>query len=176
MGAFQAALATLAESEALVLDLRDNEGGSADTVRLLVSCFFPPGEDVALGTRSWRPDGTRETVATDGSLAGPRYLGRPVVLLTSSDTRSAAEALAYHLRVFDRAWVVGERTSGGAHTADMVSLGEGFVALLPMGLFESERTGTDWEVRGVPVDLACPAEEAPERALELAWRLLEQGR
>ena len=87
---------------------------------------------------------------------------------------SAAEALAYHLRAFGRALVVGEKSSGGAHPADMVSLGDGFVALIPMGIVTNVRTGTDWEGSGVPVDEPCTATEAEEVALQLALRLLEE--
>ncbi len=174
--AFQEALASLPAAEALVLDLRDNHGGGADTVTGLLSCFFPQGEKVTLATRYWRPDDEESLIETDPALEGARFLDRPILVLTSGDTRSAAEALAYHLRAFGLAFVVGERTSGGAHPADMVSLGDGFVALIPMGWTTSTRTGTDWEGRGVPIDVPCAAAEAEGEALDLARRLLEGPR
>ena len=58
----------------------------------------------------------------------------------------------------------------------MVSLGDGFVALIPMGIVTSARTGTDWEGRGVPIDVPCAAAEAQDRAHQLALRLLENAR
>jgi hypothetical protein len=174
--AFQDALASLPEAQALVLDLRDNHGGGADTVPGLASCFFPRGEKVTLATKYWRPDDEETLIETDPKLGGVRYLIHPIIILTSKDTRSAAEALAYHLRAFGLAFVVGEQTSGGAHPADMVSLGDGFVALIPMGWTISTMTGTDWEGRGVPIDLPCPPDEAERRGLDLAWRLLDSGR
>ena len=176
VGAFQKALASLPRANALILDLRDNHGGSADMVPRLMSCFFGKGEAVTLGTRYWRPDDAHRPIETDPSLGGVRYLDHPILVLTSKDTRSAAEALAYHLRAFGRAFVVGERSSGGAHPADMLSLGDGFVALIPMGTVTSARTGTDWEVRGVPVDVPCSAAEAEEKAHALALRVLEEAR
>lgn len=174
--AFQEALASLPEAAALVLDLRDNHGGSAEMVPLLLSCFFARGEQVELGTRYWRPTDRTTPIQTRPELPGVRYYDHPILILTSADTRSAAEALAYHLRAFGRAYVVGERTSGGAHPADMVSLGDGMVALIPMGIVTSARTGTDWEGRGVPLDVSCPAEDALDRAHELALRLLDHAR
>lgn len=169
--AFQRALASLPQASALILDLRANHGGSADTVPKLLSCFFPKGEPVRLGTKYWRPTDSTTPIETDPDLEGVRYYGHPVFLLTSADTRSAAEALAYHLRSFGRAFVVGERSSGGAHPADMVALSDGFVALVPMGLVTNARTGTDWEGRGVPVDEPCPADRAEAVALDLARHL-----
>ena len=174
--AFQEALVGLPEAGALLLDLRDNHGGSAEMVPLLLSCFFDRGEQVELGTRYWRPDDRTTPIQTQPNLPGVRYYDHPILILTSRDTRSAAEALAYHLRAFGRAYVVGERTSGGAHPADMVSLGDGFVALIPMGIVTSARTGTDWEGRGVPIDVPCAAAEAQDRAHQLALRLLENAR
>ena len=176
IGVFQEALASLPQANALILDLRDNHGGSADTVPGLASCFFPAGERVTLATKYWRPDDEHTAIETDPTLEGVRYLEHPVLVLTSEDTRSAAEALAYHLRAFGLAYVVGEPSSGGAHPADMISLGDGFVALIPMGLVTSARTGTDWEGRGVPVDVPCTAAEAEEVALDLALRLLDGER
>ena len=172
--AFQKALAGLPEASALILDLRDNHGGSGDTVPNLLSCFFPKGEKVIFATHYWRPTDKTKTIENNSDLDGARFLDFPVFILTSKDTRSAAEALAYHLRAFGRARVVGEPSSGGAHPADMRSLGDGFVALVPMGIVTSTKTGTDWEGRGVPVDHPCEASQAEELALKLAQQMLKE--
>jgi C-terminal processing protease CtpA/Prc len=162
--------------DALVLDLRDNHGGGGDTLPGLLTCFFPRGGRLELARKSWRPTNEVTSIGTLPELEGPRFPEGPVVILTSEDTRSAAEALAYHLRAFGRAMVVGERSSGGAHPADMVSLGDGFVALIPMGVVTSTRTGTDWEGRGVPLDEPCSAEDAEAQGHRLALRLLDVKR
>jgi hypothetical protein len=57
----------------------------------------------------------------------------------------------------------------------MRSLGNGFVAMVPMGIVPSTKTGTDWEGRGVPIDHPCEASEAEEVALELAMKVLKKG-
>ncbi|KAA3609168.1 MAG: hypothetical protein DWQ01_10135 [Planctomycetota bacterium] len=172
LAAFQEALKELKSAQALILDLRNNHGGSSDTLPGLLSCFFPRGQSIELAVKTWRPDNSRILLETLPFQEGPRFDRRPVVILTSKDTRSAAEAFAYHLRAFGRAFIVGERSSGGAHPADMVSLGDGFVALIPMGTVTSLRTGTDWEGRGVPVDKACSSEEAAEIGHQMALQLL----
>lgn len=173
---FQQALADLSDAAALIIDLRGNPGGGADTVPGLLSCFFPKGEDVNIGTRYWRPTNETKVLRTDPTMPGARYYDHPVFILTNKDTRSAAEAFAYHLRAFGKATVVGEKSSGGAHPADMVSLGDGFVALIPMGIVTSSQTGTDWECRGVPLDQPCLSNLALDRAYELARDLLDQAR
>lgn len=173
LNAFQKALASLTEARALILDLRDNHGGSPGNMLTIASCFFPREKEVEFATRYWRPDDRLETIAVLKEQAGVRFYDHPIVILTSKDTRSAAEALAYHLRSCGGAFVVGEKSSGGAHPASMVSLGNGFVALIPMGYVTSAKTGTDWEGRGVPVDLECPADQAEAKGIELAKKLLQ---
>ena len=108
---------------------------------------------------------------TRDDLGGPRYLERPVFVVTSSETPSAAEGFAYHLKHFGRARVVGEATAGAAHPVQRFPLSDGLQVWIPTGRAVNPRTGTNWEGTGVEPDIEAPA----DRALGVARRLALEG-
>ena len=97
-----------------------------------------------------------------------RLFTAKVFYLTSLDTGSAAEALAYIFKLTHRATLVGERTRGMDHFGKFVRLGEGLECFLPMGRTFDPVTGADWEAVGVIPDVAVPPMEALQVALKLA--------
>ena len=106
-----------ADASAIVFDLRTNTGGASDLIPVLASYLFDE-QPVHLFDQSNRHLGTYEENWTDPQTAGKRFGSRkPVYILTSKDTFSAAENFAYTLQQLGRARVVGERTAGGAHGA-----------------------------------------------------------
>ena len=106
-----------ADAEALILDLRRNGGGAPDLIPVIASYLFD-ARPVHLYDQFSRRDGTQVQAWTDPALPGKRFgATKPVYILTSKETFSAAENLAYTLQQLQRAKIVGERTPGGAHGA-----------------------------------------------------------
>src|SRR5262249_55909340 len=71
---------------------------------------------------------------------------KPVFVLTSPRTFSAAEGLAYAIQTFKRGVIVGETTGGGANPSaggGAVPLGRGVVANVPTGYVGNPGTGTN---------------------------------
>jgi C-terminal processing protease CtpA/Prc len=169
-----AAMAFLADCDAVIVDLRDNGGGHSEMERLLVSYFFPAEPKLHLSTFHYRKKESEE-VWTLPELPGRRIAEAPVYVLTSDSTFSAAEGFAYMLAVRGRAKIVGGRSSGGANPINYFPLADGFVAKVPIGRGEDAVTGTTWEGTGVPVDVACPPREALERSHLLALEALLEG-
>jgi C-terminal processing protease CtpA/Prc len=97
---------------------------------------------------------------------GPRYLDRPVYVLTSASTFSGGEQLAYDLQALGRATIVGETTRGGAHPSAVVSLTDHVELRLPVARSVSSVTGGNWEGVGVRPDVAARAQDALDVALE----------
>ena len=156
--AFDSAVSLVAETNALILDLRQNGGGAPDGVAYLLSHFFPEGDARHLNDIYNRPDNSTHQYWTIPS-AMPRFTG-PIYVLTSHDTFSGAEECAYDLQTQKRATLVGETTGGGANPGDLISLGHGFIAFIPTSRAINPITKTNWEHVGVKPDVAVPATSA----------------
>jgi hypothetical protein len=159
--ALAGAMQLVSGTEALILDLRRNGGGSGDTATALLSYFFE--EPTQLSSIVERKNGQplERQKWTMPYVAGPRYLGKPVYVLTSRRTHSAAEACAYDLKNTHRATIVGERTAGDANSSTgEIALGYGFAALIPNGQTRSPITHTNWEGTGVEPDVVTNANDA----------------
>lgn len=162
-----AAFEFLKDTDALIIDLRRNGGGSPEAVRILCSYLF--GEKpVHLNSIYWRPTDSTDDFYTLESLEGPRYLDKPVYVLTSKRTGSGAEECAYNLQTQKRAAVIGEVTWGGANPGGNVRLNDHFAVFVPMGRAINPITKTNWEGTGVAPDVACPAGDALTRAQIMA--------
>ena len=158
-----AAFTLLAGVERLVLDLRGCRGGVPESVALLVSHFV--GDDVVHLQDLVRRDGGVVVFSTTASVSPKVPADVPVLVLTSAQTFSGGEELAYDLQALGRAQVVGETTGGGAHPRDAFDLTPHLQLHVPTARSVNAVTGTNWEGTGVVPDVACPADEALSRAV-----------
>lgn len=166
-----AAMTFLANTDALIIDLRENGGGAPEGVALLCSYLF--GETpVHLNDLYHRPSDETTEFWTEKSVAGKRYLGRDVFVLTSRDTFSAAEEFAYNLKHLKRAQIVGERSGGGAHPGESRRLSPNFRMFVPTGRAINPITKSNWEGTGVEPDVDVPAPIALKTAHKLALEKL----
>jgi C-terminal processing protease CtpA/Prc len=168
--AIAASMELVSGTDALILDLRRNGGGAPDGVALWTS-YFLTAEPVHLSDIHDRVTGRTRQYWSLPWLPGERYLDRPVCVLTSGRTFSAAEDLSLNLKVRRGARLVGETTRGGAHPAAVFPLATTLEIAVPYARSINPVTGGNWEGAGLDPDLAVPAAEA----LEVAHReLLEQ--
>jgi hypothetical protein len=160
-----AAMALVADAQALVLDVRECRGGDPDTVQLLLS-HVVGDEPVRLVDMESRVDGLRQrwTQPVDPHRFGP---DKPLVVLTSGQTFSGGEEVAFDVQDLDRGRVVGERTRGGANPREGFAVHPELELAVPVARAFSPRTGASWEGVGVAPDVECTAEEALDRALAL---------
>ncbi|MCT9006732.1 S41 family peptidase [Streptomyces rhizosphaerihabitans] len=162
-----AALALAAPARALIVDLRGSLGGDPDTVAFV--CGHLLDARTHLNTMHWRDGDRCEQSWSPAHVPGPRFGGtKPLYVLTSGRTFSAAEELSYDLQQLGRAVVVGERTGGGAHPREGWTVHPHLEATVPVGRAVNPVSGTNWEGTGVEPDIACAAADALDRAHALA--------
>lgn len=165
--AYAAAMTRLAGANVLVIDVRGNGGGNPNTVALLSSYLFGT-EPVHLNSIYWRADNRTEDFWTRRSVSGPRFgAEKPVVVLTSARTFSAAEEFAYNLQARRRAMIIGEVTRGGANPGQAERLEEHFLVFVPTGRAINPITKTNWEGVGVRPEVSVAADKALDEALRL---------
>jgi hypothetical protein len=162
-----AAMTFLAGTKALIVDLRQNGGGSPPMVAFITSYLFDGRTHLNdLWTR--RTNKTEEFWTRD-SVPGLRFGGKkPVYVLTSKRTFSGAEEFSYNLKALKRATIVGEVTGGGAHPVAGHRIDEHFFIGVPFARAINPVTKTNWEGTGVEPDVQVPAKEAQARAEQLA--------
>lgn len=160
------AMSVVAQGDALILDLRNN-GGGAETASLVLGYMLPGGSQ--LGGTYDRPTNTNRHYSSPDWVPGRRFGdSKPLYVLVSRKTFSAAEAVAYNLQALKRATIIGERTGGGAHPFEFRRVHAHFALDLPEGRSVHPVTGGNWQGVGVKPDVEVPADQALERAVELA--------
>ncbi|MFT5289680.1 MAG: C-terminal processing protease CtpA/Prc [Planctomycetota bacterium] len=161
-----AAMGFLANTNAIIFDLRRNGGGSPEMVQFICSYFFH--ERTHLNSLYFRESDTTTEYWTIPDVPGRPLPDIPLYVLTSEYTFSAAEEFTYNLSTRGRATLVGETTGGGANPGGQVSVGEGFLMFIPTGRAINPITGTNWEGVGVPPDIESKASQALDLALSEA--------
>lgn len=166
-----AAMQLVSGTDALIIDLRHNGGGSGETEQALASYFFP--DEVQLSGIVENVSGKHRERQhwTMPYLGGPRYLSKPVYILVGPHTHSAAEAFAYDLQNLKVAKIIGEHTSGDATSSTgEIDLGYGLTALIPDGQLVSPITHTNYFRVGVLPDVPVATANALENAYTLALK------
>ncbi len=170
-----AALNFLAYCEALIIDLRNNGGGSPSMIQLINSYFFE--EPVHLNSFYIRKQDSIKQFWTQEQVQGPRMDDVELYVLTSGYTFSAAEEFTYNLKNLERATIVGETTGGGAHPVERHLFANVNIAMsVPFGRAINPITGTNWEGTGIEPHIQVPQHEALDVAhLEAMKKLLEEA-
>lgn len=169
-----AAMQLLSNTDAMIIDLRQNDGGSPWMVQLLASYFFGP-EPVHLADHYNRPKDELTQSWTLPFLPGERRPEVDLYILTSSKSFSAAEGFSYQLKHLKRATIVGEKTAGGAHLTGSVIATDKFFVRIPQGRTISPITNGDWEGVGVMPDIEVSADQALKTSHEVAMEKMKKG-
>jgi C-terminal processing protease CtpA/Prc len=162
-----AAMASMNHVNALIFDLRDNRGGSGQMVSLLASYLFDHPEFL------YDPRTNPTLQSWTQPVPGNRLADKPVYVLTSSSTISAAEQFAYDLKALKRVTIVGETTRGSAHAGVFHRLDDHFGIGIPRLRAINPFSDEDWEGTGIAPDVKVKSANALEVAEQLAVRKLK---
>jgi C-terminal processing protease CtpA/Prc len=105
---------------------------------------------------------------------GKRFVKKPVYVLTSKRTFSAAEECTYNLKNLNRATIVGETTGGGAHPGGAERIADHFLVFVPSGRAINPISKTNWEGTGVKPDIETPGDLALKTAHVAALERLKE--
>lgn len=111
------AFESLKDTPGLIIDLRNNGGGSADMSRALLQTFFAEDQKgIKLITRTNRPISLMfvNVMELEPKLVGQKNKAytKPLVVLTNANSASASEVFSSVLQDAGRAAIVGQRTCG----------------------------------------------------------------
>ena len=156
-----AALDQMNRANIIIFDLRDNTGGYPEMVAEVSAALFDrpvlwynPRATPSTGMLSPKP--------------GSRLADKPVYILTSSRTFSAAEHFTYDLKMLKRATVVGENTGGAAHSGAFHRIDDHFGMGIPEHRIANPYQEPDWDGTGVEPNVKVKAVDALATAEKLA--------
>jgi len=164
----------IANTDAIIFDLRLNGGGSPTGIRLICSYLFGD-TPVHLNDLYFRPTDETEEFWTLRKVDGEKMPDIPVYVLTSSFTFSGAEEFSYNLKNLKRAVIVGETTGGGAHPGGTMPVNNDFIIFMPSGRAINPITHTNWEGTGVTPDVSVTSEKSFETAYVIALKRLAEN-
>jgi C-terminal processing protease CtpA/Prc len=165
--AISEAMSLLASTDALVIDVRQNDGGSPATSALISSYLFD--ETTHLNDVYLREGDRTQQFWTSPYVPGRKFGGtKPVWVLTGPETFSGAEDLSYSLQQAKRAKTVGEVTRGGANPRRQYKVATHLDVTVSHARAINPVSGGNWEGRGVQPDIAVPAADAFASAYQLA--------
>jgi C-terminal processing protease CtpA/Prc len=163
-----AAMDFLSRTDAMIIDLRYNKGGYGETGALLASYFLLETTELS---EAKSKDGVKQKWSST-FVPGAKYLDKPVYVLMSKTTFSAAESFAYDLQALKRVTVVGEVSRGGANPSVQVLLSDRFGAIIPWAVTRNPITNTNWDGKGVTPDIPASSDQALDVAHLAAARAI----
>ncbi|QNL48119.1 S41 family peptidase [Olivibacter sp. SDN3] len=163
------ALQFLANTRAIIIDLRWNGGGDPEMVSYLEGFFFK--EKKLINTIIDQSGNDTTYYYADPAKTNGLALDMPVYILTSTLTFSGAEDFSYGMQNVNRAIVVGETTGGGAHPKKIFLIGQGVRMSIPYARSWNPHTKTNWEATGVKPDVPVTADQA----LPVAQKAILEG-
>jgi len=137
----------LENTDAIIIDLRENLGGNPTMVQYLCSYFFD--SPVHLNSIYWRRGDYTEEFWSMDSIGIKKRPKVPVFVLTSDRTFSGGEEFAYNLKTNRRATLIGAKTAGGANPGYTFRINDLFSIFIPTDRSINPVTGTNWEGKGV---------------------------
>jgi retinol-binding protein 3 len=153
----------LKNTDALIIDVRNNGGGNPDMVKYI--CNFLFDKSTHINDLYERRTNKTQAYWTEPVKGSEIFSKIPVYVLTNRRTFSGAEEFAYDLQSQHRAKIIGETTGGGAHLVSPHLIGNGFIGLIPFARAINPVTKNNWEAVGVQPDINIVSDNATDAAV-----------
>jgi hypothetical protein len=157
-----AAMSKVNTARAVIFDLRENRGGFGNMTAFIASYLFDHPE-------YWYSprDNTTKDSWLRSPVAGSDLAAKPVYVLTSARTISAAEQFTYNLKMLKRATIVGETTAGASHAGVFHRIDKHFGVAITEVKSINPYSKYDWNGTGIKPDVKTPAADAMNFAVRL---------
>ena len=141
--------------DSLVLDVRDNDGGSLTEAMDVIDMLCP------VGTIASQEKGGEVTVL---DTSDNKEVALPIVVLMNKNTAAGAELLADSIRIFEKGRLVGVTTAGkGSITCEPVAMTNGTAVSFTVGKL-LDHNGQSFDGTGVAPDVEVPLSAEEERS------------
>ncbi len=147
------AMRKVENTDALIIDIRDNKGGGSPAGAVLESYFLPPSTPLLEFTSR---DGKVATESTVDWLKEKKY-DKPVFIIINKNTASAAEAFAFVMQKNKRATIVGETSSGAANRNEWFVVNDENYLSVSTATSALAGTTLSWQRSGVKPDIKVKA-------------------
>ncbi|MEH6551232.1 MAG: carboxy terminal-processing peptidase [Pseudomonadales bacterium] len=159
--------------EGIIVDLRDNGGGSLAEANSLTGLFIQGGPTVQIREAN-------DKVIRQGKAQQSPYYAGPLVVMINRLSASASEIMAGALQDYQRGLVVGSTSFGKGTVQALIPLTEGQLKITQSKFYRI--SGVSTQSRGVSPDIHFPALYDPEDVGEdslkgaLAWDIIDPVR
>lgn len=141
------------EVDGIIVDLRDNGGGSLQEANLVTGLFIDRGPTVQIRQKTNRVD-----VLTDKDISTV-YEG-PLAVLVNRLSASASEIFAGAIQDYQRGVVIGSQTFGKGTVQSLMTLNRGQLKLTQAKFYRI--SGESTQHQGIIPDIAYPSDYDPE--------------
>jgi retinol-binding protein 3 len=169
-----AAMNFIRQSSAVVIDLRENGGGNAETMNFLLSYFLK--DSLQTGEWRYRKENKIEKTYIPADPAIVKIPdSTPVYILVSNKTSSAAEGFSYILQQFKRAVIVGEQTKGEGNPGKLFIINDSLYIMIPTAESRNAVSGKGIDGIGVTPDIKIDGNKVQDMALLEINKLLAKS-
>ena len=167
--AYDNAMRFLKGGDAIIIDMRQNGGGSPDAVRYMISHFLAANTPIVT---FYMRGQAGDRWSSLGGLPAGSLAGKPLYVLTGGRSASAAEEFVGHVGGYKIGELVGEKTAGAGYRNQFFPVAGGYVISVSVGRAVLASTGKDWEKVGIAPTIKADQGDALEIAQIHALRKL----
>jgi len=164
-----------AYSKNIIIDIRDNGGGTGMMGRFLAGYFFNAGDE-RYYLHGYHKDRSKDIQEwTYPFVPGKRMPDSKLYILVNKRTASATEGFAFAMQKMQRATIVGDTTAGAGIAGTMIPLKENLVVFMPVKMVAAPESDKGWEGTGVIPDVPVKGEDARTEAERLIKKDKEEA-
>ncbi|HKG08373.1 MAG TPA: S41 family peptidase, partial [Pedobacter sp.] len=165
----QSALMLLRNTRAIIIDISENGGGNGEISTFLYHYLFKPDdkrfETMLIKKCKGEPDWHRSEPPVESLPGGPDLGDKPIYILTSEHTFSAAEYFAFMMKELKRATIIGKNTGGGGNPVNLTGDGR-YIMYVPVCQITTKE-GKSLEGKGVAPDIEFVTEDWQKEMMKI---------